>query len=373
MSGRKRNICFFLLFASLLLGNGAFYGFIVHKKSELAQLTKNNLQLRERINEIKEEIERERGLLSQGRIARINFFQLHEVPSHEQTSFFLQKIAELSSAKGVKVLQVKLLPQEENLYYTKFLFVLETEAPYAQLLRFIKDIEYTLGLNIETLNIIKSKDQRFPKVKMVLSSIEMKGQTFSKVKVNFSSPSLPRVKRNPFSASVLTTRAKTATSGRKTLFRLHGIMRFKNVYKAMINDQIVKEGDIIKGYKVSFIREDRVILAQDGRYVVLRPGTATIVKRQKILPKEIETFLNFWEKTWENKDLENYMSCYSSQFSHQGMDWKAWRRYKKGLFNRYQRIKLELKDVQFSKQRERVVLSFKQYFQTEQYKDVGLK
>jgi len=49
------------------------------------------------------------------------------------------------------------------------------------------------------------------------------------------------------------------------------------------------------------------------------------------------------------------------------------RRYKKGLFNRYQKIKLTLENIQVSRKGEKATVSFKQYFQTERYKDKGLK
>jgi len=373
MFSLKRNICLILLSVFFLLGNGVFYSFMMYKKTELARLTKRNLQLRKRIAKMKKEIEREKQFLSQERIAQINFFQLHEVPFHEQTSFFLKKIAELSSTKGVKVLQIKPLPHQECPYYTKFSFALETEASYTQLLNFIKDVEYTLGLNIEELNVIKDKTTRVPKVKMVLNSIEMKGQNFSKIKINLDSPPLPQLKRDPFAIPILKAKAKTqiATSKNKSVFRLQGIMRYKNIYKAMINNKVIKQGDIISGYKVSFIKEDRVILVKNEKYIVLRPGTATVVK--KMLPREIEAFLNFWKSAWEKKNLEAYMSCYSPRFSHQEMDWHAWRRYKKGLFNRYQKIKLTLENIQVSRKGEKATVSFKQYFQTERYKDKGLK
>ncbi len=354
--------------------NLGIVSFIFHKKAELKRWKQKNLALRQQVENLSAEIEREKQIFAQGNIARINFFQINHVSPHEWTSFFLRKIATLASAKKIKVFQIKPLPKEETSYFTKIPFIIKTKATYSQMLSLLKDLEYTLGLNVEKINVIKDPSKPTPILTVELNSIEMKGKNFSQIKIKTPLPRFPKTKRDPFSTYILKSQAsQKKLPSNRILISLQGIMRYKNIYEAMINTKVVKKGEVIKGYKVYFIGKDRVVLFGNGNYIVLKPGTKTELPRIAQISEDITKFINKWKQAWENKDIEGYLQCYASNFSFRGMDRKAWANYKKGLFKRYHQIKITLSDFKQRQKHDCIEVTFKQHFVTDKYSDVGLK
>ncbi len=99
-------------------------------------------------------------------------------------------------------------------------------------------------------------------------------------------------------------------------------------------------------------------------------------KEMSIQADETETIRKFildWKRYWESEDLENYMGCYSKDFSSRGMDWHQWKKYKKGLNDRYQKISLSFSDPQIVLEDNQSQVSFTQYYQADNYSDYGMK
>ena len=89
---------------------------------------------------------------------------------------------------------------------------------------------------------------------------------------------------------------------------------------------------------------------------------------------EIKNFINIWKSSWEQKNINTYIGFYDKKFRSQGMDLKAWKRYKKKLNKKYQSIEVQiskLKIIRFSANRVRV--RFRQSFQAGTYRDLGVK
>ena len=89
---------------------------------------------------------------------------------------------------------------------------------------------------------------------------------------------------------------------------------------------------------------------------------------------EIKDFIDTWKRAWEQKDLSTYISLYDQKFNSLGMDLKAWKRYKEKLNKRYRSINIrisKLKIIRFSTNSIRV--RFRQNYQTDTYKDLGVK
>ena len=56
----------------------------------------------------------------------------------------------------------------------------------------------------------------------------------------------------------------------KNLFRLTGISKMRDGYKAFINNEIMMEGDRIRGFMVQIITEKKVVLKKNNSSVTLR-------------------------------------------------------------------------------------------------------
>jgi lipopolysaccharide export system protein LptA len=80
-----------------------------------------------------------------------------------------------------------------------------------------------------------------------------------------------------------------------------------------------------------------------------------------------------WKQYWEQKDLEQYLVCYSKAFTSRGMDWQQWREYKKNLNEKYHRISLTLGDLQITMEDHHASVSFTQRYQSDDYADYGKK
>ena len=94
---------------------------------------------------------------------------------------------------------------------------------------------------------------------------------------------------------------------------------------------------------------------------------------QSVGKEAIQQFISSWKHKWESKDLENYMKCYSKEFSSRGMDWDQWKTYKKRLNNRYHGISLVFNDLHIVLEDNQAKVNFEQYYQSDEYSDHGMK
>ena len=56
----------------------------------------------------------------------------------------------------------------------------------------------------------------------------------------------------------------------KNWFELTGISKMREGYKAFVNNEIIKEGDLIRGFTVRLITEKKVVLKKNNSSVTLR-------------------------------------------------------------------------------------------------------
>lgn len=90
------------------------------------------------------------------------------------------------------------------------------------------------------------------------------------------------------------------------------------------------------------------------------------------VPK-IQAFLATWKRSWETKDLNQYMDCYSKDFRAQGKKWEQWRQYKKHLNARYRQIQVSLEDVKIQRKDGQTLVSFRQIYRSDGLKSIGQK
>ncbi len=109
----------------------------------------------------------------------------------------------------------------------------------------------------------------------------------------------------------------------------------------------------------------------------------TLIGIYKTLPTHLETedikeFLQRWKESWENKDLEGFLSFYSDKFRWKGGGFKEWKRYKRRVILGKKYIKVNIKDITalaFAKEGKVLyyLVEFTQEYESDSYRDKGVK
>ncbi|RKY83182.1 hypothetical protein DRQ09_10435 [candidate division KSB1 bacterium] len=128
---------------------------------------------------------------------------------------------------------------------------------------------------------------------------------------------------------------------------------------------VVKNEDILELGKYIVLNETPIIVVNEIVYRKLE-----YVNKDK---DEVLTFLKKWKKSWESKNIKEYIQCYSRYFKFRKMNLKAFRSYKKRVFNIYKWIKININNIQIFKSESNILISFLQEFKTDSYYDYGVK
>jgi murein L,D-transpeptidase YafK len=91
-------------------------------------------------------------------------------------------------------------------------------------------------------------------------------------------------------------------------------------------------------------------------------------------PKEIKRLVEAWKKAWEQKDLNAYLSFYDSGFQSRGMDFKAWKKHREKLNQKYRSIAVGISDLKIEQvSAAMATVRFTQKYEADDYEDEGLK
>jgi murein L,D-transpeptidase YafK len=115
-----------------------------------------------------------------------------------------------------------------------------------------------------------------------------------------------------------------------------------------------------------------------------KPETASSPPPAKALPEKpdrdltqkvqgIQTFLASWKESWEAKDLNRYMDCYSKSFRSQGKGWEQWREHKNNLNSLYRQIQVSLEEVKILHKNGEALVSFRQAYRSDALRSTGQK
>ena len=90
--------------------------------------------------------------------------------------------------------------------------------------------------------------------------------------------------------------------------------------------------------------------------------------------KDIRTMLDSWKKAWEQKDLAAYMSFYDSGFQSRGMNFKAWKKHRENLNQKYRSIAVGINELKIDQvSAAKATVRFTQKYEADGYEDEGLK
>ncbi len=87
----------------------------------------------------------------------------------------------------------------------------------------------------------------------------------------------------------------------------------------------------------------------------------------------LKAFLNKWLLAWENKNLDNYMNCYSRSFISRKMNWRKWKVYKRQINEENRLIKVTVINPSIRINDSRATITFTQKYISDSFTDYGIK
>lgn len=89
--------------------------------------------------------------------------------------------------------------------------------------------------------------------------------------------------------------------------------------------------------------------------------------------KDIADIIEGWRDSWQDKDVDRYMSFYSLSFRSGSKDWNQWKDYKKKVTDKYRDIRVKVDNLGILMNNNVVIASFKQTYRTPVFESSGIK
>ena len=84
-------------------------------------------------------------------------------------------------------------------------------------------------------------------------------------------------------------------------------------------------------------------------------------------------YLDKWVRAWEQQDIELYLSFYSKEFKGSRERHADWRISRQAALKKHTSISIQLKNIEFLKNKENIEISFTQTFKSPEHSDIGTK
>ncbi|HPC35656.1 MAG TPA: L,D-transpeptidase family protein [Candidatus Marinimicrobia bacterium] len=116
-----------------------------------------------------------------------------------------------------------------------------------------------------------------------------------------------------------------------------------------------------------------ILMPIDSKWKVVRETFRPTIP--SLTTEEMVTqFLTSWEKAWERKDIEAYIDFYAKEFTSGEYDLASWKNYKAQVFQSVKNISVKWSALKIQTVQEQVwKVTFRQVYQSDDYRDVGLK
>lgn len=89
--------------------------------------------------------------------------------------------------------------------------------------------------------------------------------------------------------------------------------------------------------------------------------------------QELLTLLNTWKQSWQDKNIDNYISYYHDQFKALHMNKNQWKKYKARLNKQYEKITVNISNAVILKHKSEVIVRFLQSYRSDDHSDFGEK
>jgi murein L,D-transpeptidase YafK len=152
-------------------------------------------------------------------------------------------------------------------------------------------------------------------------------------------------------------------------------------FAVILFDQILSVNDITLhgGYRKLFVKENQGgwLIVED----VFQPPTAeelfastlNTLDRTATDYRAIEGLIERWAKSWETGNMEDYMACYSPDFTARGMNLGSWISYKTALKKFNKNIRISIGGIKLSSDRGRGLAVFTQEYASSHYNTTRIK
>jgi len=302
---KNRIIVFFsLLLVLLLLLSGNLY-LLFHQQNKTDIAGKDEAEdYQFKINALSGILAGEIDLIRDiSRDIKINFFSSRKLHSPRQAaSFMYDRLRKLSNSLGFELINFSPKKRILSSSFTKIPFSVEIEGNFQQIKKLFFGLEEEDGLIIDALKITnKSKSPNPDKLncQFILNGIEVKdiylnpadkkgGGKFSRASGIAAGLLLTdrwkerrkslgqEIIRDPFSRSSSArdlagrdSRSDTTSTDIFNGISFSGVISFPDYQVAIIEHEIVKEGDLVGGKRVISIEKDRVTLEEDNKLYFL--------------------------------------------------------------------------------------------------------
>ncbi|NOY54281.1 MAG: tetratricopeptide repeat protein [Deltaproteobacteria bacterium] len=89
--------------------------------------------------------------------------------------------------------------------------------------------------------------------------------------------------------------------------------------------------------------------------------------------REVFDFLTAWKTSWEQKDIDRFISFYAPAFSSGKWDRTGWKKYKGYLFRQNRHITVNLTPYRVLRHKNYLTVTFRQEYRADHYRDTGIK
>ncbi len=128
---------------------------------------------------------------------------------------------------------------------------------------------------------------------------------------------------------------------------------------------VLDNGDVVQLDSYIQLWNTPIIVEQELKY----EDRGSLIRRGKLLAERIDD----WSRAWSQKDLDRYLSYYTSDFRWKNLDLDGWRKKKAWLNQRYQEISVQLSDLRFFRQGEVVLATADMIYRSDRFASRGFK
>ncbi|MBF0473564.1 MAG: L,D-transpeptidase family protein, partial [Nitrospirae bacterium] len=117
----------------------------------------------------------------------------------------------------------------------------------------------------------------------------------------------------------------------------------------------------------------RYINLETTPIIITKKISYTTPEKLKQEGETLKTIIDDWKSSWEQKDIDLYISHYSKDFKSQGMNINQWKTHKNRLNTQHDTIKVKIDDLRLLHYDGYIVAVFKQEYSSDSLTDIGVK
>ena len=181
-------------------------------------------------------------------------------------------------------------------------------------------------------------------------------------------------------------------NGRELNYDLYGSLAFTTNYPNYFDAKDGKTGygiwlhaipdkvPLTRGSRGCVVVRDNVI-KELSQYIKLERTPVLIYdKIDYVASSEIEKskttitqFLDSWKKAWESQNVEDYISYYDENFTAKNMNLEKWKKYKRGLNEKYDFVRVDFSTPVILKNKNQIIIKVEQTYTSDKHTDFGEK